>query len=63
MGPCKQEKLVHVREERFWGEKDLRELIEEGESIEMSCHFCNEKYNFSVAEMQEMLEKIHQQKK
>ena len=54
---------MHVREERFWGEKDLRELIEEGESIEMSCHFCNEKYNFSVAEMQEMLEKIHQQKK
>ena len=44
------------------GEKDLTELIEEGESIEMSCHFCNEKYNFSVEEMQEMLEKIHQQK-
>jgi molecular chaperone Hsp33 len=45
------------------GAKDLNELIEEGESIEMSCHFCNEKYNFSVAEMQEMLEKIHQEKK
>ena len=45
------------------GEKDLTELIEEGESIEMSCHFCNEKYNFSVEEMKEMLEKIHQSKK
>ena len=45
------------------GEKDLNELIEEGETIEMSCHFCNEKYNFTVEEMQEMVEKIHQQKK
>lgn len=41
------------------GEKDLKELIEEGETIEMSCHFCNEKYYFSVEEMQKMLAKIH----
>lgn len=42
------------------GEKDLQELIDEGETIEMSCHFCNEKYHFSVDEMKDLLEKIHQ---
>lgn len=41
------------------GEKDLQELIDEGETIEMSCHFCNEKYHFSVDEMKDLLEKIH----
>ncbi|MCI8632838.1 MAG: Hsp33 family molecular chaperone HslO [Lachnospiraceae bacterium] len=40
------------------GEKDLQELIDEGETIEMSCHFCNEKYLFSVEEMQDLLKKI-----
>ena len=41
------------------GENELNELIEEGETIEMSCHFCNEKYYFTVEEMQEMVKKIH----
>ncbi len=40
------------------GEKDLQELIDAGETIEMSCHFCNEKYLFSVEEMQDLLKKI-----
>lgn len=38
------------------GRDELTKLIEEGETIEMGCHFCNEKYNFTVNEMKELLE-------
>lgn len=41
------------------GEQELQSLIDEGETIEMSCHFCNEKFYFSVEEMKEILKKIH----
>ena len=37
------------------GEKELQEMIDEGETIEMSCHYCNEKYYFTVEEMKKML--------
>ncbi|MBQ4523575.1 MAG: Hsp33 family molecular chaperone HslO [Lachnospiraceae bacterium] len=37
------------------GRKDLTEMIEEGEPIEVNCHFCNEKYHFSVEELKAMI--------
>ena len=37
------------------GRNDLTEMIEEGEPIEVNCHFCNEKYHFSIEELKEML--------
>lgn len=37
------------------GEKDLREMIEEGEPVELKCHFCNRSYVFSVEELKEIL--------
>lgn len=37
------------------GEKDMREIIEEGKDIEVSCHFCNKEYVFSVDELEKML--------
>ena len=37
------------------GEKDIREMIAEGEDIEVNCHFCNTAYHFSVDELKEML--------
>ena len=40
------------------GKEELKSMIQEGEPIEMTCHFCNERYCFSVEDMQELLEKI-----
>ncbi len=39
------------------GEKDIREMAEEGKSIEVKCHFCNTAYEFTVEELQEILHK------
>ena len=33
------------------GEKDLRELAEEGEDVELRCDCCNEPYSFTAAEL------------
>lgn len=37
------------------GKKDLREMINDGKTIEMNCHFCNTDYYFTVKEMKELL--------
>lgn len=39
------------------GERELREMIDDGEPIEMKCHFCNSSYVFSVEELSELLER------
>lgn len=39
------------------GEKDIREMIEEGREIEVKCHFCNSAYTFSVEELKALLAK------
>ena len=38
------------------GKKEITEMIEEGKPIEVSCHFCNKLYTFTVEELKEMLE-------
>ena len=38
------------------GEKELQGMIDDGEPIELNCHFCNSNYNFSVDELKELLE-------
>lgn len=35
---------------------DLKELINDGEEIEVKCYFCNSAYKFSTAELEEMIE-------
>ena len=37
------------------GRKDLNEMIQDGKPIEMNCHFCGKKYNFTVEDMKEIL--------
>lgn len=37
------------------GEKDLRELVDAGEPIDVSCHFCNSHYSFTPEELREIL--------
>ena len=39
------------------GKKELQSMIDEGKPIEVSCHFCNKIYTFTVDELKEMLEK------
>lgn len=39
------------------GKKDIQEMIDDGESIEMKCHFCNSHYIFTVEELKEIQKK------
>ncbi len=39
------------------GKKDIQEMIDEGKTIEMHCHFCNTSYEFTVDELKEILKK------
>lgn len=39
------------------GRKEIQEMIDDGKPLEVSCHFCNKIYTFSVEELEEMLEK------
>lgn len=37
------------------GEKEIREMIQDGKDIEVKCHFCNTAYTFSVDELSALL--------
>lgn len=39
------------------GEKDIQEMIDDGETIEVKCHFCNTGYEFTVDELKDILTK------
>lgn len=39
------------------GRKDIQEMIDDGETIEMNCHFCNKNYYFTVEELRQILKK------
>lgn len=39
------------------GKKELTEMIEDGKSIEVNCHFCNKNYEFTVEELEELYRK------
>lgn len=39
------------------GRKELQEMIDEGKSIEVNCHFCNKNYEFTVEDLKELYEK------
>ncbi len=39
------------------GKKDIQEMIDDGKPIEVNCHFCNKNYEFTVEELESMLEK------
>lgn len=36
------------------GKKELQSMIDDGEEIEVNCHFCNTQYKFSVEELKEL---------
>ena len=37
------------------GRKELDNIIEENEPIEVKCHFCNKAYNFTVDELKKLV--------
>ncbi len=39
------------------GRQDIQSMIDDGESIEVKCHFCNTAYQYSVQELEGLLEK------
>jgi len=39
------------------GRKELEEMIEDGKSIEVNCHFCNKHYEFTVEDLSDLYEK------
>ena len=39
------------------GRKELTEMIQDGKPVELCCHFCGKKYEFTVEELQELLRK------
>ena len=39
------------------GKKDIQEMINDGETIEVKCHFCNQAYHFTVEELKDLLKK------
>lgn len=39
------------------GKKELQGMIDEGEEIEVNCHFCNTQYKFSIEELKELYKK------
>ncbi len=39
------------------GKKELQDMINDGETIEVNCHFCNKHYPVSVEELKSLLEK------
>ncbi len=40
------------------GKKELEEIMQEEENIELVCHFCNEKYQFSQDEIREIVKSL-----
>ena len=39
------------------GRKSLNEMVQDGKTIEVGCHFCNTKYEFTVEELKELIKR------
>ena len=45
------------------GKKEIQSMIDDGETIEVKCHFCNTAYHFTVEELKEILRKAERKAK
>lgn len=39
------------------GRKDIQEMIDEGEDIEVKCHFCNSAYNYTIEDLKRLIKR------
>ena len=39
------------------GKQEIKDMIDDGQEIEVNCHFCNTHYKFSVDELKELYKK------
>jgi molecular chaperone Hsp33 len=53
---CKKERVERAL--ISLGTKELQEMIDDGEEIELACQFCNKNYHFSVEELCDIKEQI-----
>ena len=44
----------------MWEKKDIQEMIDDGKTIEVNCHFCGKNYGFTVDELKDILDKARQ---
>ena len=52
---CSKEKVEKVV--ASIGKKDLQDMIDDGEDIEVKCHFCDAAYNYTVEELKEIMKR------
>ena len=52
---CSREKIEKVL--LSVGKKELQSMIDDGETIEVNCHFCNTDYHFTVEELRALYER------
>ena len=55
---CSKEKVS--RAISTLNKKDLDDIINDGEAIEVKCQFCNHAYHFDVEELKEMVQTLHE---
>lgn len=41
------------------GKEEIREMVEEGNTIEVKCHFCNKAYEFTVDDLKTIMHKVN----
>lgn len=39
------------------GKKEIQDMIDDGQEIEVNCHFCNKKHTFSIEELKALYRK------
>lgn len=52
---CSKERVEHAV--ASIGRKEIQEMIQDGEDIEVKCHFCNAAYRYTVEELREIIKR------
>lgn len=52
---CSKERVEHAV--ASIGRKEIQEMIQDGEDIEVKCHFCNTAYRYTVEELREIIKR------
>ena len=53
---CSKEHMAEALE--TLGKEELEDIIKQDNGAELTCHFCNKKYDFSVQDLRQIIDKI-----